>query len=147
MAIASAVLVVIGAWNLAIAWDYIDRGRTEGEPIGSTARYIADRPDQQFFIIGDENGPFPYFSWGLAQWWHDWVTRVAPEAQLAAPVGSGEIGSLQPQPPFTFLMSRLLLQSAGAGLADRFPNGRVRNVLPDGTLVAFEVPGEGASSG
>lgn len=147
VAIASAVLAVIGAWNLAIAWDYIDRGRTEGEPIGSTARYVADHPDQQFFLIGDENGPYPYFSWGLAQWWHDWVARVSPQAKLADPVGSAEIGSLQPQPPFTFLMSRLLLQSAGADLADRFPNGRVRNVLPDGTLVAFEVPGAEASPG
>ena len=73
VAIASAALVVIGAWNLAIAWDYVDRGRTEGEPIGSTARYIADRPDQHFYLIGDENGPYPYFRWGFDEWWHDWL--------------------------------------------------------------------------
>jgi len=33
-----------------------------------------------------------------------------------------------------------------ACLTDRFPNGRVRNVMPDGTLVAFEVPDERAVS-
>ncbi len=67
VAIASAVLVAIAALNLAIAWDYVDRGRTQGEPIGSTARYIADRPSEQFYLVGDENGPYPYFSWGMAR--------------------------------------------------------------------------------
>jgi Dolichyl-phosphate-mannose-protein mannosyltransferase len=147
VAIASAVVVVIGAWNLAIAWDYVDRGRTEGEPIGSTARYIADRPGQQFYLLGDPGGAYPYFSWGLAEWWHDWLFRVSPSMKLAGPIPSDQVGSLQAQPPFTLLMSRPLLQAAGTDLATRFPNGRVRNVLPDGTLVAFEVPGEGAVSG
>jgi hypothetical protein len=43
-------------------------------------------------------------------------------------------------------MSRALLDQAGPALADRYPNGRVRNVLPDGTLVAFEVRNDGAVS-
>ena len=144
---ASAVLVAIGLWNFAIAWDYIDRGRTQGEPIGSTARYIADRPGQQFYLVGDENGPYPYFSWGIAQWWHDWVAKVSPKAELAGPVGSQELPTLQPKQPFTLLMSRALLNQAGPGLADRYPNGRVRNVMPDGSLVAFEVRSDRAVSG
>jgi 4-amino-4-deoxy-L-arabinose transferase-like glycosyltransferase len=148
VAIASAALFVIGAWNLAIAWDYVDRGRTEGEPIGSTARYMADRTGQQFYLLGDEGGPYPYFSWGLDDWWHDWLAPVSPEVKLADPVvPSAQVGSLQPQPPFTLLMSRSLLQVAGSDLATRFPNGRVRNVLPNGTLVAFEVPRDRAVSG
>ena len=147
VAIASAVLVAIGTLNLGIAWDYVNRGRTEGEPIGSTARYIADRPGQQFYIVGDENGPYPFFSWGLAVWWHDWLATVSPEAKIANTVSSGQVDSLQPQAPFTLLMTRDFLSAAGPRLADRFPNGRVRNVLPDGTLVAFEVPDERAASG
>jgi hypothetical protein len=147
VAIASAILVVIGAWNLTIAWDYIDRGRTEGEPIGSTARYIADRPDQEFYIVGDQGGPYPYFSWGEARWWQGWLARFSPTEELAAPVPSAQVASLQPQPPFTLLMSRPLLQAAGTDLATRFPNGRVRNVLPNGTLVAFEVPSNRAVPG
>jgi hypothetical protein len=148
VAIASAALVAIGVWNLAIAWDYVDRGRTEGEPIGNTARYIADRPSQQFYIVGDENGPYPYFSWGLAQWWHDWLETVSPDARLAETVTpSAGVETLQPPRPFTLLMSRSLLSTVEANLADRFPDGRVRNVLPDGTLVAFEVSGDGAVSG
>jgi hypothetical protein len=53
---------------------------------------------------------------------------------------------LQPPPPFTLLMSRPALDTLGIGLADRFPTGRVRNVMPDGTLVAFEVNDERAGS-
>jgi hypothetical protein len=147
VAVASAVLVAIGALNLAIAWDYVDRGRTQGEQIGSTARYIADRPSQHFYLVGDENGPYPLFSWGITQWWHDWLARVSPNADLdPTVVGSPELPALQPQPPFALVMSRSLLTAAGTDLADRFPTGRVRNVMPDGTLVAFEVPDERAVS-
>ena len=147
LAIASAVLVVIGAWNLIIAWDYVDRGRTEGEPIGSTARYMADRPDQPFYLIGDQGGPYPYFSWGETRWWREWLVLVSPNVELADPIPSEQVSSLQPQPPFTLLMSRSLLHAAEADLATRFPNGRVRNILPNGTLVAFEVPGDRAVPG
>ena len=68
--------------------------------------------------------------------------------ELPEPViPSAQVASLQPQAPFTLLMTRPLLQVAGADLATRFPNGRVRNVLPDGSLVAFEVPGDRAVPG
>jgi 4-amino-4-deoxy-L-arabinose transferase-like glycosyltransferase len=145
VAIASAVLVAIAALNLAIAWDYVDRGRSQGNPIGSTARYMGDRPGRQFYLVGEENGPYPYFSWGNRGWWHDWLARVSPNTKLAE-TASNEVASLQPPPPFTLLMSRSALSTLGAGLADRFPTGRVRNVMPDGTLVAFEVNDERAVS-
>ena len=145
VAIASAVLVTIGALNLAIAWDYVDRGRSQGDPIGSTARYMGDRPGQQFYLVGEENGPYPYFSWGNRGWWHDWLARITPNTKLAE-TPSTQVASLQPPPPFTLLMSRPALDTLGIGLADRFPTGRVRNVMPDGTLVAFEVNDERAGS-
>ena len=146
VAIASAVLVTIAALNLAIAWDYVDRGRSQGDPIGSTARYMGDRPGQQFYLVGEENGPYPYFSWGNRGWWHDWLARITPNTKLTeAP--STQVASLQPPPPFTLLMSRPALDTLGPGLADRFPTGRVRNVMPDGTLVAFEVDDARAGSG
>jgi hypothetical protein len=145
VAMASAVLVTIGALNLAIAWDYVDRGRSQGDPIGSTARYMGDRPGQQFYLVGEENGPYPYFSWGNRGWWHDWLARITPNTKLAE-TPSTQVASLQPPPPFTLLMSRPALDTLGIGLADRFPTGRVRNVMPDGTLVAFEVNDERAGS-
>jgi hypothetical protein len=147
VAIASAVLVAIGALNLAIAWDYVDRGRTNGDPIGSTARYMGDRPGEQFYLVGDSNGPYPYFSWGNEGWWQDWLAHVSPNAKLEAAVPSTQVAALQPQPPFALLMSRALLDQAGPALAERYPTGRVRNVMPDGTLVAFEVRNDGAVSG
>jgi hypothetical protein len=145
VAIASALLVAIAALNLAIAWDYVDRGRRQGDPIGSTARYMGDRPGRQFYLVGEENGPYPYFSWGNRRWWHDWLARVSPNTKLTE-TASTEVASLQPPPPFTLLMSRSALSTLGTGLADRFPTGRVRNVMPDGTLVAFEVNDERAVS-
>jgi hypothetical protein len=145
VAIASALLVAIAALNLAIAWDYVDRGRRQGDPIGSTARYMGDRPGRQFYLVGEENGPYPYFSWGNRGWWHDWLARVSPNTKLTE-TASTEVASLQPPPPFTLLMSRSALSTLGTGLADRFPTGRVRNVMPDGTLVAFEVNDERAVS-
>ena len=57
VALAGAVLAAIAAWNLAIAWDYVDRGRTEGESIGSTGRYMASHPKQQFYLVSDESRP------------------------------------------------------------------------------------------
>ena len=51
VALAGAVLAVIAVWNIAIAWDYVDRGRTEGESIGSTGRYMASNPGQQFYLV------------------------------------------------------------------------------------------------
>jgi 4-amino-4-deoxy-L-arabinose transferase-like glycosyltransferase len=146
IAIASAVLVAIGALNLAIAWDYVDRGRTNGDPIGSTARYMGDHPGEQFYLVAEENGPYPYFSWGNPGWWQDWLARVSPNTKLEEIVPSTAVTGLQPPAPFTLLMSRSALSALGAGLADRFPNGRVRNVVPDGTLVAFEVEDERAVS-
>ena len=46
-------LGVIVVWNLAIAWDYVQVGRREGDPIGSTGRYVdarKDNPRQIFYM-------------------------------------------------------------------------------------------------
>jgi hypothetical protein len=141
VALAAAVLAAIAAWNLAIAWDYVDRGRTEGEPIGSTGRYIAARPNQNFYLVADENGPYRYFPRGVPGWWKLWVSRFSSGVGLQYSVPTDQLGSLRPQPPFSLLIGRDFLSVAEADLVDRYPRGRVRNVTPDGQLVAYEVPG------
>ena len=40
-----ASFVAIASWNLAIAWDFIDTGRREGDTIGSTGRYVDAHDD------------------------------------------------------------------------------------------------------
>jgi hypothetical protein len=54
---------------------------------------------------------------------------------------------LRPQPPFALLMSRTALYAFERDLDLRFPDGRVRNILPDGRLVVFEVRRESAVRG
>ena len=41
--LAAGFLGVIVVWNLAIAWDYVQVGRRDGDPIGSTGRYVEAR--------------------------------------------------------------------------------------------------------
>ena len=138
---------MIATWNLAIAWDFVDRGRTQGEPIGSTGRYIASHPKQQVYLIADEQGPYPYFTWGYPYWWSSWLARFTSETKAPPVVPSDQLNMLNPQPPFALLMSRQLLYAAEADLASRYPQGRVRNILPAGRLVVFEVRGESTIRG
>lgn len=139
VALAGAVLAAIAAWNIAIAWDYVDRGRAQGEQIGSTGRYIASHPKQDVYLIADRQAPYPYFTWGEPEWWQSWLSRFSSQAQLRQVVPSSVLDSLRPQPPFGLLMSRAFLNVAQPSLVDRYPGGRVRNVTPSGQLVVFEV--------
>ena len=145
VALATAVLAAIAAWNLAIAWDYVDRGRAEGEPIGSTGRYLASRPDQNFYLVADENGPYQYFR-GERGWWPLWLSRFSPGVGLRDSIQTDQLESLRPQPPFSLLLSRDFLTVVESDLVDRYPHGRVRNVTPNGQLVVYEVPGAESQS-
>jgi 4-amino-4-deoxy-L-arabinose transferase-like glycosyltransferase len=145
--LAAVAVAVIATWNLAIAWDFVDRGRKEGEPIGSTGRYIASHPSEDVYLVADQSGPYPYFTWGYEGWWHLWLARFSPEVRLREIVTSNELRSLRPQPPFALLMSRQFLYAAERDLVLRYPHGRVRNILPGGRLVVFEVRGENTVRG
>jgi 4-amino-4-deoxy-L-arabinose transferase-like glycosyltransferase len=140
VALVGAVLAVIAAWNLAIAWDYVDRGRREGEQIGSTGRYLASHPTQRFYLVDDEASPNRYFSRGNPDWWDSWTSRFSLGVGLQASIRPDELSSLHPPPPFTLLLSREFLGVAESDLRSRYPDGWVRNVTPDGRLVVFEVP-------
>ena len=61
----SGALGAIVIWNLAIAWDYIQDGRREGDPIGSTGRYVEarkDDPGKMFYMATSASQP--YYVWG-----------------------------------------------------------------------------------
>ena len=117
VALAGGVLAAIAVWNLAIAWDYVDRGRTEGESIGSTGRYMASNPGQQFYLVSDKTGPYRYFSRdGEQYWWPAWLARFSPKVGLSNSVGADQLGSLHPQRPFSLLLNREFLGVAESGL-------------------------------
>jgi 4-amino-4-deoxy-L-arabinose transferase-like glycosyltransferase len=137
--VAVSAVAAIGVWNLAIAWDFIDKGRKEGEPIGSTGRYVEahrDTPGQKSYLSADEDA-WKYFVWGNDQ---QRVQLFAHEGQVGPVVAPASLGSFTPAPPFAIFMRRDLFATAESNLTTRYPEGRLRDITPDGRLVVFEVP-------
>jgi hypothetical protein len=140
---APAVLIagflgVILVWNLAIAWDFIDEGRREGDPIGSTGRYAEarkDDPGQRFYLVATEQQP--YYEWGLGTPRLYYFAKDPSQVGVVDPAG---LRDFYAPPPFSLFMRREVWQTAATELTDRYPRGRVRNITPDGARVVLEVP-------
>jgi Dolichyl-phosphate-mannose-protein mannosyltransferase len=136
--LAAGFLVVIVVWNLTIAWDFIDEGRREGDPIGSTGRYAEahkDVPGQRFYLVATEQQP--YYVWGQGTPRLTFFANDPGQVGVVDPVGLRDFDA---PPPFSLFMRREVWQTAATELADRFPRGRVRNITPDGARVVLEVP-------
>jgi Dolichyl-phosphate-mannose-protein mannosyltransferase len=134
-------LSIIVVWNLVIAWDYIQDGRREGDPIGSTGRYVEarkDDPGQVFYVATSVSQP--YYVWG-----DDTASMIRLRyfvdnpSQIASGVDPVGLRDFNAPPPFSLFMRREVWQSAAAELVDRYPRGRIRNVTPDGARVVLEV--------
>jgi hypothetical protein len=137
--IAVSTVAAIGIWNITMAWDFIQKGRKEGDPIGGTGRYVKahrDAPGQKFYLSADE-GAWKYFVWGNTQ---QRVQGFAHEGQVGGVVQPGALRSFIAPPPFAIFMRRDLFATAESNLTQRYPQGRLRNITPDGRLVVFEVP-------
>jgi hypothetical protein len=137
--IAVSTVAAIGIWNITMAWDFIQKGRKEGDPIGGTGRYVKahrDAPGQKFYLSADE-GAWKYFVWGNTQ---QRVQGFAHEGQVGGVVQPGALRSFIAPPPFAIFMRRDLFATAELDLMARYPQGRLRNITPDGRLVVFEVP-------
>jgi hypothetical protein len=137
--VALAAVAAIVAWNLAIAWDFVQKGRKEGDAIGSTGRYIyahRDDPGQKFYIAADD-GSWKYFNWGDARMR---VQLFAHEGQVGEPVNPLTVGSFTATPPFAIFMRSDVWMQYGRGLLDRYPQARPKNITPDGRLVVVDVP-------
>jgi Dolichyl-phosphate-mannose-protein mannosyltransferase len=138
------IVAVVGIWNLSIAWDFVDRGRQTGDDIGSTGRYItaaSEDPRQVVHIATDDDGPYMYFVWGIPQMWHERLRMFArrPE-QVGSVVQSQQLPAFQATPPFVLLINAPLWEQAKPYLQARYPTGRTRTIMPNGHLLAFEVP-------
>ena len=143
-AIVGSIVTAIVVWNLAIAWDFIQKGREFGEPIGSTGRYVQsqrDTPRQQFFISTPSAnvGDLSYFSFGSAE--ERLRIFVRNEAQVSNAIDPSQLASFTASPPFALFMRRGVWSTAAPFLAEKYPQGRLRNVVPEGTHVVFEVSG------
>ena len=136
--LAAGFLGVIVVWNLAIAWDFIDKGRREGDPIGSTGRYVAarkDHPGQRFYLASTDQQPYYVWGQGLQR-----LTYFANGPDQVGAIDPTVVRDFSAPPPFSLFMRREVWQTAATELADRYPRGRLSNVTPDGALVVLEVP-------
>ncbi len=144
VAIAGTIVTAIVVWNVAIAWDFVQEGRDLGEPIGSTGRYVqshSDTPGQEFFVTtpAANVGDLSYFSFGPAEG----RLRIfaGNDAQVNNALDPTQLASsFNGSPPFALFMRRRVWSMVGPFLAERYPEGRLRNVVPEGTHVVFEVP-------
>jgi hypothetical protein len=140
-AIVGGFVVAVVAFNLAIAWDYVQQGRKHGEAIGSTGRYVQAHenvPGERFYIVSSDNTP--YYVWGNVSASLDRVKFfVGGNGSRVQPVDPSSLQSFTAVPPFSLLMRREVWQPAAAQLADRYPRGRIRNITPDGSRVVLEV--------
>jgi hypothetical protein len=139
-AFAVATLAAVVAWNLAIAWDFVDTGRKFGEPIGSTGRYIQehrDLPGQKFYVAGEEGS---YYTWGWPFAVNDRLRMfTANDAQVGGPIDTPALASFNGSPPFALFMNRIAWSLNERDLTAKYRHGRLRNITPDGRLVVFEV--------
>jgi Dolichyl-phosphate-mannose-protein mannosyltransferase len=142
VALAAGALIAIGAGNLAIAWDYIDTGRREGDAVGSTGRYVATHPSENLYLISDEKeseDTYIYFTWGIPEWWISWTKDWEGKAAIREVVPSRRVETFTPSAPFGLLMSDVLWFDVGPELKRKYPQGTVHKITPDGSLLAFEV--------
>ncbi len=141
--VTAGLLSAIVAWNAVIAWDFIQEGRKHGEPIGSTARYVdahRDVPGQRFYFVNQDTSEiFRYYVWGETD--YRIALFVRDRSQLGGTIDPASLSAFDATPPFALFMRRGAWRLGEVDLADRYPQGRLRNVTPDGTRVVLEVPG------
>jgi 4-amino-4-deoxy-L-arabinose transferase-like glycosyltransferase len=131
-------LGAVVALNVSAAWDFVQKGRRQGDPIGNTGRFVAAHkgiPGEKFYVVSSESAP--YYVWGAGGGRLD---RFARQGQIQPLVDPSQVQAFRGVPPFALFMRREVWQPVAAQLADAYPRGRIRNVTPDGARVVLEVP-------
>jgi 4-amino-4-deoxy-L-arabinose transferase-like glycosyltransferase len=140
-AVALGAAALLAVWNLSIAWDFVQKGRQNGDDIGSTGRYIAsvrDRPGQAFYIAASTS--IPYYKWGTQGAWQSRMRAFARPGQTVDIVEPLLMPEFDRQPPFSVFMRQDVWMNASDELKARYPQVRVKKILSDGTLVVADVP-------
>jgi 4-amino-4-deoxy-L-arabinose transferase-like glycosyltransferase len=138
-----ALVLVVGA-NLSIAWDFVQAGREQGDSIGSTGRYIESHraaPAKMFYIATEDAEPYRYYEWGYPIIWNERLSIFAGDpSRVGEVISPRALPEFRGRPPFAIFMRRELWSQVEANLAGRYPRGRLRNVVPDGSRVVLDVP-------
>jgi hypothetical protein len=136
----AATIAAVGVLNLAIAWDFIQDGRKNGEPIGSTGRYIEshrDVPGKKFYLSADDAN---YMYYTFANGNSDRLRLFAHDGQVGQHIPPESLNGFRAEPPFAIFMTRSLWTVAERDLRASYPNAQLHDILPDGSRVVFEVP-------
>jgi Dolichyl-phosphate-mannose-protein mannosyltransferase len=139
--IVGAFVVAVVALNLSAAWDFVQVGRKQGDPIGSTGRYAAAHdnvPGQRFYVASSDAQP--YYVWGDVGPGNDRLALFTKPDLVQDPIDPQTLGDFRAVPPFALFMRRGVWQPVAGRLASLYPRGRIRNVTPDGTRVVLVVP-------
>jgi Dolichyl-phosphate-mannose-protein mannosyltransferase len=138
-----ALVLIVGA-NLWIAWDFVQVGRERGDYIGSTGRYIESNrggPSKTFYIATVDAEPYRYYEWGYPGIWKERLSIFAGDPSRVGEVISPDaLSDLTARPPFAVFMRRELWSEVGTDLIARYPQGRVQDIVPDGSRVVLDVP-------
>jgi hypothetical protein len=138
-----ALALIVGA-NLWIAWDFVQVGRERGDYIGDTGRYIESNRDvrgKMFYIATVDAEPYRYYEWGNPTIWKERLgIFVHDPSRVGEVISPNTLSDFAGRPPFAVFMRRELWSEAGADLIARYPQGHVRDVVPDGSRVVLEVP-------
>jgi hypothetical protein len=138
LAFAAITLTALVAWNITIAWDFIQDGRKNGEPIGSTGRYVESHRsprEKKFYLAADDT--WKYYDWLQSD---QRLRYFAHEGQVEPVLSPSALRSFDKPPPFALFLRRELFATAERDLTARYPQGRLASIVPDGRLVVFEVP-------
>jgi Dolichyl-phosphate-mannose-protein mannosyltransferase len=140
-AIVGVFVVAVVALNVSAARDYIQLGRKQGDPIGSTGRYAhahQNVPGQKFYVVSSESQP--YYVWGNLGPGNDRLARFTKANLVQSPIDPTTLKDFRGVPPFALFMRREVWQSVAPQLAELYPRGQIRNVTPDGVRVVLVVP-------
>jgi 4-amino-4-deoxy-L-arabinose transferase-like glycosyltransferase len=140
--IVGVFVVAVVALNVSAARDYVQLGRKQGEPIGSTGRFAAARdsvPGQKFYVASSDAQP--YYEWGNLGPGNDRLSLFTRPATLVQPpVDPTTLKDFRAAPPFALFMRREVWQPMATELSTLYPRGQIRNVTPDGARVVLVVP-------
>jgi hypothetical protein len=140
-AVAVGAVALLAVWNVSIGWDFVQKGRANGDDIGSTGRFIAsvrDRPGQSFYMAASSS--IPYYKWGDANMWMSRMRLFARNGQPVSVVEPLLMKDFQATPPFSVFMRSDVWINAGPALTDRYPQIQMKKIVPNGTLVVADVP-------
>lgn len=135
-------LAVIVRANAVTFHDFVKKAEAEGNDVGSTARFVEARKKvlhQRWVLAADPS--YMYYSWGDSWQWESWLGFFAGENQEVTVVPPAE-AFLQTHPIPTIIFTNTV---AWAVYEQEFKYYNklfsVRNITPDGRLLAIEIRG------